>query len=131
MEENTTDEARPDQSDEAGSGDDETPSGPERRARRVKREAEADARRLQGGQSFHFLGADLPVRTAAAFGIFLAAFMVVWLLLWVLVGGIGLGLGWIVAALAGFAAVRAYANRFPQPRREPRSEAREQPAGDG
>ena len=77
----------------------------------VPQRAERELRPLQGGRRIRFLGEELPVRAIAAIGVFVFAFMVVWLLLWAVLGGIGLGLGWIPAALAGAWAGREYARR--------------------
>ena len=70
-------------------------------------------RKLQRGPAVPFLGGPLPVRLLVALGIFVAAFLVVLLVLWTMLGGIGLGLGWIVAMAAGLLAVKVYADRAP------------------
>jgi hypothetical protein len=72
---------------------------------RITAKANRELRAWTEGPSFRFLGGELPIRALAAFGIFIAAFTVVYLALWALLGGLGLALGWIVAALAGAAVV--------------------------
>ena len=67
--------------------------------------------RLRQGPAFSLGSAELPVRTLAATGIFIAVFMAVWIALWYLLGGLGLGLGWLLAGAAGAVAVKAYADR--------------------
>ena len=74
--------------------------------------AEEEAEKLQEGRKLPFFGGPLPLRAVVAMGIFVAAFLVVWLILWALLGTLGLGLGWIVAAVAGFFAVKLAADRM-------------------
>ena len=71
----------------------------------VVAEAGVEAERLQRGPAVSFFGNPLPVRTLVALLVFLIVFMLVWVGLWAAMGGIGLGLGWIPAAVLGALAV--------------------------
>ena len=73
--------------------------------------AETEMRKLQGGPAVSVFGASLPVRILLALAIFIAVFMVVLMALWSMIGGLGLGLGWILAMGAGLVAVKLYADR--------------------
>jgi hypothetical protein len=77
----------------------------------VPQGAQHDAQRLQRGPKLPFFAGPLPSRAIAALAVFVAAFVVVWIGLWALIGTLGLAAGWIVAAVAGFAAVRLVTRR--------------------
>jgi hypothetical protein len=91
--------------DEHGeAGADESPN--------VLEAAEAEIGRLGSGGSLRIpLVGEFPTCLLIGLAIFLAVFMAVWMLLWALLGGIGLGLGWILAAAAAVWAFHAYARR--------------------
>ena len=74
--------------------------------------AEREAEKLQEGRTLPFFAGPLPMRAVVAIGIFAAVFLVSWLILWALLGGVGLGLGWIVAGVLGFLAVKWAADRM-------------------
>lgn len=84
-----------------------------READALRADAGSSASRLQGGRTFGAFGAQVPVRSAAALGLFVAAFVVVYLLCWAILGGLGLLVGLILGVLAGIAAMKLYADRFP------------------
>ena len=73
--------------------------------------AQASLANLQEGRRVSMLGAELPGRVLVAMAIFLVAFMIVWMFMWAALGGLGLALGWTVAAAAGAAAVKLYGDR--------------------
>ena len=70
--------------------------------------AEAEVERLQGESSISLFGAEVSTRLLAAMAIFVAVFVLVWIGLWALLGGIGLGLGWLLAAAVALLAVRLF-----------------------
>lgn len=74
-------------------------------------DAGAELEKLQRGPKLSAGESEVPVPALVAIGIFVVAFMVVWMLLWAALGGLGLGLGWIVAAAVGAGAVKLYADR--------------------
>lgn len=71
----------------------------------LRAEAGTEADRLQRGRAISFFGNPLPVRTLVALAVFVVVFMAVWAALWAAMGGVGLGLGWIPAAVLGALAV--------------------------
>lgn len=94
--------------------DDEEEDAEPGRLERASSAAQSEAETLQEGSSIPFFGGPLSVRAVLAIVVFLAIFMVVWLGLWTLIGGLGLALGWILAAGAGFLAMRAFTRRSAQ-----------------
>ena len=73
--------------------------------------ADREARSLHEGRSVSLLGGEIPLRVLAAFAIFIAVFVAVLMVLWAALGGVGLALGWIVAALVGALAVKLLIGR--------------------
>jgi hypothetical protein len=97
----------------------ETQRAPEREADdkhtaadELRETAERDGKRLQEGPALEMFGGRLPYRTLASMALFVVVFLLVWVGLWAALGGLGLGLGWIVAALAGLLAVKLLAARY-------------------
>jgi Flp pilus assembly protein TadB len=77
--------------------------------------ADAEVEVLSRGRTIGFFGGELPVRAAWAIAVYVAVFMVVWMLLWAVLGGLGLAVGWLVAAAVGLLAVRWYTRRRTAP----------------
>jgi len=78
---------------------------------RVLDTARAEARRLQSGPAVRLGDGEIPVAILVALLIFVVAFLGAWMILWAALGGIGLGLGWIPATVAGAGAIRLYRPR--------------------
>ena len=74
--------------------------------------AEGEAEKLQEGRKLPFFAGPLPMRAVVAMGIFVVVFLAIWLVLWALFGGLGIALGWIIAAVVGFLAVKLAADRM-------------------
>ncbi len=81
-------------------------------ASELRERAEREGERLQQGPGVEMLGGKVPYRVLVAIAIFVVVFLLVWVGLWAALGGLGLGLGWILAALAGLAAVKLAASRY-------------------
>jgi hypothetical protein len=77
----------------------------------AREEAAAAIEPLAEGSTLSLGFAEVPTRSLAAMAIFVGVFMVAWMILWAAAGGIGLGLGWILAAGLGALAVKLYADR--------------------
>lgn len=75
-------------------------------ASEVRAFADREAQALQKGPGISLFGGKIPYRLLVAIGVFVLVFVLVWAGLWALLGGIGLTLGWILAAVTGALAVR-------------------------
>lgn len=84
----------------------ERPGAAQRGSERVREETETDLAAVQEGDSVEMLGEQVPKRSLAALGIFVGAYAATLLVLWLLLGGIGLAIGVVAGAAAGFFAVR-------------------------
>ena len=111
-----TEESQRAPASEREAADDQSPEreaeGEDSAASELRDVAARDGRRLQEGPALELLGGRLPYRVLISMAIFVVVFMLVWVGLWAVLGGLGLGLGWIVAALAGLLAVKLLAARY-------------------